>query len=551
MQQRECAELFTNNYTRKREVEALKSSSRSQNTIYNLITGMGGQAIQIILKFVTRTVFIHILGQAYLGVNGLFSDILTLLSMTELGFDTAINYRLYKPLANKDYDNVRLIVKLYRRVYLSVGLAILVMGLCITPFLPVLIKDYETLAELSINAVLIYFIYLAQSVLSYMFLAYKAAVVKADQRGYILEIAHTVINLVSNIVQIIVLIATRDFVVYTCVLLIFTVITNLVNGIIAKRLYPDVFRPERNALPKDDVLNIFKDCGALFIYKVNGVVTRATDNLVLSAFIGIMTVGLYSNYLLIYNTLNTLLNRFYEACKASMGNLFAVSKTEDSYFFFEVMNYLTFILYGTACVGIGVLSNDVIGCWLGENYLMAQPIPALLGILILFSGIRNNLGQVRNVTGAFRQMWYRPLMGIIINIVVSVVLVQWMGIPGVLIGTITANVLTNFFVDPRIIYKYSFKQFRKVSDYYKNNLGYMGILGVIFIIDYILCNLIIQSSTLFIVLLKILICGLSVPTMYIAVYRKSEPAKYTIRKIRGIARKSLEKLGRARIRTKR
>ena len=261
----------------------------------NLTTSIGGQLINILLKFITRTVFIATLGKAYLGINGLFSDILTMLSITELGFDTALNFKLYKPLAEKDYDRVRVLMKFYRQAYNMIGIVILSLGLCFIPLLPVLIRDYDTLEPLGINAALIFILYLLQSVSSYLFFAYKSAVVKADQKSYVLNIADYVVTIVTCIVQIIVLLLWKNFILYTATLILSNIVKSLVNATIAQKKYRTVFTRTDDKLERAEVISLFKDCGALFVYRVNTVVVKATDNMVLSAFLGLATVGLYSN----------------------------------------------------------------------------------------------------------------------------------------------------------------------------------------------------------------------------------------------------------------
>lgn len=517
----------------------MSENKRLKNSTYNLLTGILGQLVQTILKFLVRTIFISTLGREYLGINGLFSDILTLLSITELGLDTAINTRLYKPLATKDEKRVRLLVKFFRNMYFVVGVVIIMLGCSLIPFLPSMIKNYDTLPALGINVVLIYCLYLFQSASSYLFLAYKSCVIKADQKSYVLEVAQIVVAVISNICQIAILLVFRNFQIYTLVLIFFTVISNLVNAVIAQKMYPGFFVRESESISKDEAKDIFKDCGALFIYKVNGVVTRATDNLILSKFIGIVIVGMYSNYLLLYNTLNRFLNRFYESCKASMGNVYAVSDITKSYRLFETMNLLTFILYGTACTGIATVSNELINLWLGPDYVLEQPIPILLGIALVFSGIRNNLGQIRNISGAFRQMWYRPLLGIVINLAVSIILVNYWGISGVLLGTIVSNLFTNFMMDPVIIYKYSFNGIKPVSRYYFINISYFIVLSILIITNFSVCSLIQFESNLLSFIFHTLICGISVPLVYLLLFGKTEAGRYLIQKLISIIKRRI------------
>lgn len=521
-----------------------REGSRTLYSILNTVTSVVGQFLKLILQFVTRTVFIYTLGKAYLGINGLFSDILSMLSLTELGFDTAINFQLYKPLAEKDDKRVRILMKFYKQAYRVIGFVILGLGICLIPTLPFLIRDYDSLASLGINATLIFLLYLMQNVSTYLFFAYRSAVVKADQKKYLLDIADYAVTLAGNIAQILILIFLRDFVIYTAVLIVFFILKNLVEATIATHYYPQFFTKEEESLSREEVRGLFKDCGALFVYKVNGVVLKATDNIVLSTFMGLAIVGLYSNYLLFYTTIKSLMNQIYTAIKASTGNLFATSSMDKKYQFFCVMNYLTIILYGTAAVGVSVCGDELIRTWISDEYVIAQPFAILIGIEILFYGIQTNLGQIRNVTGVFRQMWYRPLIGIIINIVISVWMVQVCGIYGVILGTISASLLSNFIVDPSVIYKYGFKNYRHVSEYYKVNCLYFAILIFVGVLDFFLCRVFYTGHGWLSVLLHIMIVAVSVPGIFVIVCWRTEECKYMINLVKKVLLKIVKVNGR-------
>lgn len=511
--------------------------SRTRNSILNLSTSLGVQLLATLLKFAVRTVFIHSLGKAYLGVNSLFSDILTMLSLTELGFDTAINFKLYKPLAEKDDHRVRVLIKFYKEAYRVIGTVILILGLCVIPLLPVLIRDYDTLTALKINAPLIFFLHIARTVSSYWFFAYRSAVMKANQKKYVLDMVEIGITIATNIAKILVLVFLKDFVVYTATVIVFNVIRNLINAFVSKRYCPSFFEKEKDRLSKEEVKGLFKDCMALFAFKVNGVVLKATDNLVISSFIGISAVGLYSNYLLLFTTCCFLLVRFYQAVKASMGNLFATASMEKKYFFFQVMNYLTIILYGTAGAGLAVSANELIHVWVGSDYVVAQPLAILIGIEVLFDGLKCNLGQIRHISGIFRQMWYRPIIGVIVNLVVSVVLVQFWGLYGVILGTIISTILANFCVDPQIIHKYCFKNYKPVSEYYKKNLLYLSVLIAITALDMWICNFVFVGHGWFSLIVHALIVAITVPSVFLALYWKSDECQYLMQLIRRIFKK--------------
>jgi O-antigen/teichoic acid export membrane protein len=501
-------------------------SSRTQKSFFNLITGIGGQMIAVVLRFISRTIFIYTLGKSYLGINGLFSDILSMLSLAELGFDTAINFKLYKPLAENDTRRVRMLMKFYRQAYTVVGIVILLFGLCMIPFLHLLIKDYDSLAALGIDATEIFLLYLFQSVSTYLFLAYRSAVIKADQKQYILNVADYLVTIITNLVQIAILLVWHNFVLYTAVAILFNILKNIINAVIAGHMYPEVFEKEPDSISKAEIKDLFKDCMALLVYKVNWVVLKATDNIVLSMFIGLSVVGIYSNYLMIYSVINNLLDWFYSATKASMGNLYAVSDVSKQYRFFRIINYITFLIYGTVCVGVAVVADELLNCWIGSDYVIAQPLAILIGIEILFHGLKTNLGQVRNISGVFRQAWFCPALGILINLGVSIALVQKCGIYGVIIGTICADIGANFMVDPAVIYKHSFHNYRPVSDYYKQNSGYFVLLAAVGAADMFLCKAILPGHGWISVTVHILICSCSVPGMFLLVYRNTAECKY-------------------------
>lgn len=511
--------------------------SRTQNSLINLLTGTAGSVLVTVLKFVTRTVFIATLGREYLGINGLFADIMSMLSLTDLGLGLAMNFKLYKPLAERDEHRVRLLMKLYRDAYRIVGLAIGVLGLCMIPFLPLLISDIDSLYPLGVNPVLIFVIYLMQSVSSYLFWASCSAVVRADQRSYLLNIAGYVITLATNVVQILILIFWRDFIAYTVTVIVFNLIQNGVNAAIAKRLYPYAFEKTKERLDRREIRDIFKDLGALFIYQANGVAVRATGNIVLSAFIGLGIVGLYSNYMMFYTAVNTILMQVYNAIKASAGNLFAVSDEDKKYRFFRTMNFATIMLYGTACVGVAVVADEAISCWLGADFVIAQPFALLLGVEILFAGLKANLGQIRNVSGLFRQMWYRPLLGIMINLAVSIVTVQFLGINGVLLGVIMSAVCANFLIDPGVIYKHAFGSCRPVREYYLSNFGYMLVLVLTGLADSWICRNVFVGHGWFSLIFHVIVCGLSVPGALMLVYGRSPECRHIMATAKSLLRR--------------
>ena len=515
----------------------INQNSRTKNTIYNFASSIGGQVLSIVLQFAVRTVFIHTLGKSYLGIGGLFSNILTMLSLAELGVGNAIIFKLYKPLADKDYHRITLLMKFYRQVYKLIGLVIAVLGLSLIPFLPYLIKDYDTLAALHINAALIFCLYLFQSVSSYLFFAYKSAIIRANQQEYLLNVTEYIFSVGLAVAQIVLLLVYPNFELYLALKIINVIIKNMIWARMADRQFPYINEKTKDSISKAEIRDIFKDCGALLLYKLNGVVLKATDNIVLSSFLGLGMVGMYSNYYIFYTTLQTLFSKTFGAVAHSLGNLHAVDKGRHEYQIFRVVNLIAVILGGTACVGIFICADEFVLAWVGQDWIIAQPFSLLMGIELITLSIRHALGRYRSAMGLFQQAKYRPLFGMIINLLVSVVLVRTWGICGVLVGTIAADWLTVMWYDPIIIHKYGFKAPEQTMGYFLRLAKSIAVIALVGAMDYVICTHILTDMGWFSVIAHAVICGITVPTALLAAYVGSYEGKYLLKAASRVVKK--------------
>lgn len=505
--------------------------SRTKNSALSIMTGFAGQILTIIINFVCRTIFIKTLGVEYLGINGLFSDILSMLSLAELGFDTAISFRLYKPVSEKDSGRVRAYLQFFRKAYLIIGGVIFAGGLLLIPFLKYFIADYDSLSNLGINAALVFILFLVQNVSTYLFFAFRSIILIVDQKKYILDMVAVGTLIASGLAKIAVLLFFKDYIAYILCATLFLILQNLINATVATKRYPAYFEKSSDIISKEERIDLYKDCGALFVYKINSVVMKATDNIVLSAFIGLSIVGKYSNYLLIYSAIKGVLHSLYQSVKASMGNLFVTEDVGKKYFFFEVMNYISIIFYGTAAVGIACVSNELIIIWIGPDYAIPQPFPIILGVELLLTGLKENLAQIRHVSGTFKQMWFRPVLGSAINVAFSILLVQYLGVSGVILGTIFAAIFANLLIDPSVIHKYSFSGYKPVSYYYGKNLLFLLILilvgaGVLYV-----CSILHVNNSILSLLIHFIICLVAIPSVFIAFFWKREECTYLREKV--------------------
>lgn len=505
-------------------------STRTKNSILNLITSVGGEFLNIVLSFISRSVFIATLGSSYLGISGLFSNILSLLSLAEFGVGNAILFKLYEPLSRDDQPRITLLMKFYKQIYRGIGTVVAMVGLCLIPFLKYVISDYDSLEQLGINATIIFLLYLVNSVSSYLFFAYKSSIIKADQREYVLNGISLAFTLGKNILQIVVLIFSRNFELYILVMIASMIIQNLINAIIANKQYPYINDKIEDKVSRDEVKSIAKDCGSIFLYRLNGVVLKSTDNIVLSAFMGLDAVALYSNYYVFYTSINTIVSKIYSSVAHSIGNLHATNDNGHEYLIFRVMEFITAIIGGTALVGIFVISDEFIHTWIGSNWTIAQPFSLLMGIELYTLAVRSLLTKYRNAMGLFQQAKFRPLLGAIINVVISIALVNTMGIAGVILGTVIADWTTFMVFDPIIIHKHGFAGKFSISKFYFRNIMYFILALALGGINKWLCTIILPGYGWFSVVIHVCIVAISVPVCYILIGWKKPECQYLINK---------------------
>ncbi len=506
----------------------MSNESRVKNTVLNFTSSIGGQLIAILMQFVIRTVFIHTLGKSFLGISGLFANILSMLSLAEMGVGSAIVFKLYEPIATNDQHRIAVLMKFYKTVYRFIGLAIAVIGVTLIPFLPNLIKDYDKLRTLNLNAAFIFLLYLIESVSSYLFFAYKSALVKADQKEYYINIIGYAFTITSGIVQIICLALFGNFILYVAVTIIKTICQNLVIAWFADKKYPYINKPIQDKIGKDEAKGIFQDCGALFIYKINNVVVKSTDNIVLSAFIGLESVALYSNYYIFYTTITSLFSRLYNSVGHSIGNLHTTHDAKKEYSVFETTMLIAAILGGTVFVGIFVVSNEFISAWIGNDWVIAQPFAFLMGLELFTSSFKYAIAKYRTAYGLFKQGWMRPLFSMIINLVISVVLVSPLGIVGVLIGTLVSDWAIFVWYDPLVVHRDGFKRAFPVRRYYFKFAKYFVTSCIVGALDYYVCNHFFTGFKWISVITHASICGITTPIALLIVSAKTDEAKYVI-----------------------
>jgi len=424
---------------------------RTRKSIRNVSTMLLTQFITLALAFISRTIFIKSLGAEYLGLNGLFSNILNTLSMAEMGIGTAIAYALYKPIAENDTEQIKSILAFYRRCYFFIGIFIIAVGCLLLPFLPYTIKGEVTIP---VNIYSVYLCFLANSTVAYFF-AHKRTIIDETQNKYLTTSIDFTINTIVAITQIIILWQFKDYMLFLFVRILGTIISSVIILIFANRKFPYIME-KTIALSSSAKNKIWSNVSILFFHKLGTVVILCTDSLIISAFVGIEAVGIYSNYTLIIGTIAIICNLFIMGANASIGNAIATLTKEEVYVIFRRMAFLIFCIGGLSTVCLVNLLNPFIGLWAGKDYLLSNSVVYVIVANFFFSQNRWLVMAFKNDAGIFRPDMYKPLIEIAFNLSLSIFLVRIYEVLGVLIGTLANTFFICIWVEVFIVHKYIF-----------------------------------------------------------------------------------------------
>lgn len=436
--------------------------SRIESSKKNMVFSLLSTLFTMMFTFVNRTAFIYTLGLNYLGLNGLFTNVLSFLAIAELGIGNAISFSLYKPLAINDDEKIASYLNLFRISYRIIGITITIIGLCLVPFLDIFVNFDKTV---SINYTVVYLLFLVNTVLPYFFFSYKGALLYADQKAYIVSKVDMICNTVSILVQFFILLIFKNYYMYLIVGIMAITVKNFILACKVDKLYPIVQNKRIMELTKEEKTNLVKNVFSLSLTKISGVIYGSTDNIIISTFINTITVGLYSNYTMIVNMIKSMIASLFNALTASVGNLNAEENKEHLFIVFTRLNFINYWVYGVLFVCINNLINIFIKVWVGKYAIFNYRIVLLISLMFLIPGLNNVINIYKDACGLYWQTKYRALATAIVNLVVSLVLVQYIGIEGVFWGTIISYMTTIYVKDPVVVYRECFQM--PVGEYYR------------------------------------------------------------------------------------
>lgn len=498
--------------------------SRLENTGKNFIYSFLSTILTAVTSFVSRTVFIHTVGVSYLGANSLFTNILSMLSLTELGLSSAIGFSLYAPLARKDTATIKSLMRFYKIAYRIIALVITVLGLILIPFLDFLIKDPGDIRHVPF----IYIVFLFNTVVSYLF-TYKTTLLAADQKGYVMTNMTMAINVITVAIQTIVLLVWKNYFVH----LILGAVINTAQWFFINRriyaLYPYLRDKDVRPLADRERRTIATNVKAMVFHKFGELCINQTDNLIISSFISIAAVGIYNNYYMIINIINRFAQSIFNAATASLGNLIATESYEKQYEVFKRYNFLGFWIFGWTGLCLYVLLTPFVKLWLGDDFLIDSLTLGLVMVNYYLVGMRVTVGNVKMAAGLYVQDQWAPIVQAIINLVVSIVAAMQMGLPGVFLGTVVSSICVPCWYRPLVVYKYAFH--KPVWEYFSRYFIYLivavaNVLLVLTINHYIIAPLALPEVAEF--FLMAVVCACVPNGIIIALFHRTEEFRYLV-----------------------
>ena len=425
-------------------MEESRTAYVKKNIFYNYTSTI----ITSLFSIVCRTIFVYTLGADYLGVSGLFTNVLGVLSFTELGIGAAIIFALYKPIAVNDNEKVKSLLALYKKAYRLIAVIVSIIGLALIPFLDALVKTDIPIKEIR----LYYCIFLFNTVSSY-FVTYKTSYVTALQKDYLVTNTTTIGTILTSILQIILLLLGGDYLNYLLIAAVVGLLQKIVTVIYLNKKFPIL--KERSDVPLDDDTKhkIWKNVKALIIHKIGDVSVNQTDNIIISAFISTATVGVLSNYTTLNTLISTFTNKFFSSFTASLGNMLAKEDIEKQRKIFDVYDLLGFWIYGFVLIAFVTLSQPFIYLWLGENMLLDNITMVLYFVSLYFAGMTFIPYNFKVAAGRFNEDKWVAFVQAITNLLVSIIAIKLIGLPGIFIGTIVSRMIV-VVVRPYIVFKY-------------------------------------------------------------------------------------------------
>lgn len=435
-------------------------NSRTRNSTYSMLACVIYYSANILFGLANRKFLISILGIEYQGVNGLFGSVLNMLSIAELGIGTAIIYHLYRPLANGNKEMVGSIMHFYKNCYRGIALVMLTVGM----ILSVKLDFFVTASSLPVNIHIVYYLMLADVIATYTF-AYKRSILYADQKNYIVAIINTFFVVCCNIVQVGILYWTKDYYLYLSVKLGLRLLENISINIYVSKHYAYLSAKKYPKIAKDLLKDIIQKIKGLLFHKIGTFVVNGTSNILISKFLGLALVGIYSNYYYVISAINSVLQQAFDGTTGSVGNLLATEDSSKRLSVFEELNGINTLFSAIAVNMLFVLINPFIKTIFGDEFVLNHTIVILLVLNMIFTNQRRVFGVFKAASGIQYEDRYVPIAESLTNIIISVILLFKFGLAGIFVGMLVAQCCVYLYTFPILIYRNVME--KSITDYTK------------------------------------------------------------------------------------
>lgn len=507
-----------------------KIKSRVNYSIINAIIAVITNVVTIIMTFIMQTVLIKLMGSEYNGLNGLFTNIISMLSMVELGIGPAIIFNLYKPIKDNNITKIKSLMNFYKKCYHVIGGVILLLGIIVLPFLDIIVGENS----LTINIYIVFMLFIFEAFSSYM-ISYKRSILYANQENYITNIIHIICIIGMNVLQVILILTTQNYYFVVAIRILFKILENVIITIIANRKYSYIKGKDAEKINKEILVDIKQKVKGSIFHKVGGNVISGTDNIVISSFLGIDLLGKYVNYNMIIQSISNLIAQAFSAITASVGNLLLDKQKDKAYEIYKNINFICFWIYTYVGISIYCVIEPFVKLWIGNEYLLTKDVLLVLVLNFFLQGMRQTITTFKSAAGIYYEDRYVPIMEATINIVMSIILTKILGLVGVFLGTIISVIFVHLYSYPKFVYYPIFG--KKKLNYITELLRYTLEFIVIWIITAIIVKIIVIENTFLQLLTNIGITFLIPNIIILMKYGKKNEFEYfkklLINKIQG------------------
>lgn len=478
-----------------------------------MLVAFAMQGVAILTSFICRTVFARLLSAEYLGLGGLFSNIISVLSLSELGIGSVIIINLYKPIAENDEVRISRLMNFYRKAYNFIGCFVIACGFLLLPFLKFLVKSDTDIPHLW----LYFMLFVIQSASSYFF-AYKQSLLTASQKEYVCSLVRQGFNILMNVLQIVFLLITKQYVAYLLVSIATNLGSNVVISIITDRKYKYLKRYKKEKLAKDETRGMLKNVSSMMLHKVGNTVINSTDNILISSMVGVIYTGLYSNYLLIMNVVTQVVTIVLNAMSASIGDFNARKTVAERKELFDAMRMFSYWIFGMSAICFCCLYQPTIELWLGSEFLLSYDVVVIISVNFFINGIIRIPSTFCDVSGLYTKTKLKPILMAVINLAVSFVCLNLWGLVGVFIGTLVSYIAIAIWIDPYYLYREEFKL--SLARYFLSLVINVGLVGAVGLITYVVVELIASY------VLKVMACLLVSNLLFFIAYFRTKDFRF-------------------------